>query len=153
MSSPSSNREKKRLSNDDLETIRAVLKQHPVRLGVLFGSVVSGKTHAHSDIDIAVEFEDSVPSIPTDEILSLITDLSSALERNDIDLSVVSDMKLRVGVAAFRDGVLLVGSQERMELHRTGFERALEHTEEKPLRERFDTVLENIAALKLDSTS
>lgn len=133
------------LSNSDIDTIRKVLEQHPVRLAVLFGSVVTGETHAHSDIDIVVEFEDSVT--PTNEILPLIADLSSALKRNDIDLSVVHDMKPRVGAAAFTNGVLLVGSQERMELHRTRFERAVNVIEEKEslsLRERFDRVIENI---------
>lgn len=96
------------LSNSDIDAIRKVLEQHPIRLAVLFGSMVTGETHAHSDIDIAVEFEDSVTS--TDEILHLIADLSSALNRNDVDLSAVHDMKPRVGVAAFNNGMLLVGS-------------------------------------------
>jgi predicted nucleotidyltransferase len=134
-------------SDIDLDAVRKVLKQHSVRLGVLFGSVVTGETHAHSDIDIVVEFEDSVTA--RDEILPLIADLSSALERNDIDLSVVHDMKPRVGVAAFSNGVLLIGSQERMELHRTRFERAVNAIKEKEslsLRERFDRVIEKIDA-------
>jgi predicted nucleotidyltransferase len=142
MSSSPDEKHDQHLSNSDIDAVRKVLEQHPVRLAVLFGSVVSGETHPHSDVDIVVEFEDSVT--PTDEILPLIANLSSALERNDIDLSTVHDIKPRVGAAAFNEGILLVGSQERMELHRAGFERAIEHTEEKPLRERFDAVIENI---------
>jgi predicted nucleotidyltransferase len=41
-----------------------------VRLAVLFGSVVSGETRPHSDVDIVAEFEGSVTA--TDEVLSLI---------------------------------------------------------------------------------
>lgn len=107
--------------------------------------MVREEIHPHSDIDIAVEFEDSVTA--TDEILPLIADLSSALDRNDIDLSVVHDIKPRVGVAAFSNGILLVGSEERMELHRIRFERAVNAIKEKEslsLRERFDRVIENI---------
>jgi len=38
----------------DLETIRETLQDHPVRLGLLFGSAASGTMHGDSDLDIAV---------------------------------------------------------------------------------------------------
>jgi hypothetical protein len=56
-------------------------------------------------------------------------------------------MKPRVGLAAFNDGERLIGSQERMELHRAGFERAvnvIEGKESPSLRERFDTVIDTV---------
>jgi hypothetical protein len=34
-----------------------------------------------------------------------------------------------------------------MELHRTGVERTIEHAEQKPLREQFDAVIENIDSM------
>lgn len=38
----------------DLEAIRRVLRKHPVRLGLLYGSAVSEDMHPGSDIDIGV---------------------------------------------------------------------------------------------------
>lgn len=127
------------------QALRDALGRHPVRLAVLFGSAATGGTHARSDVDIAVEFEDAVED-PADAVLPLLADLASALGRNDVDLSLVDDLNPRVGLAAFRDGVLLVGTRERMAVHRERFERAVADLErsEPSLRDRFDAVIENV---------
>jgi predicted nucleotidyltransferase len=129
----------------DLDRLREALGQHPVRLAVLFGSAASGRTHAASDVDIAIEFEDAVED-EKGELLALLTDLSIVLDRNDVDVALVSDLKPAVGLAAFSDGILVVGSRERMEIHRERFERETERIEaDRPsLRERFDTAIEGV---------
>lgn len=136
---------RERATDLDTNTLRNVLEQYPIRMVVLFGSEASGDTHPRSDLDIAVEFDDSVNN-RKQALLSLLTDLSMELERNDIDLSLVSDLKPRVGRAAFTEGVLLFGSRRRMELHQKRFERDVARLEDdrRSLRERFDAVIESV---------
>lgn len=131
----------------DVETLREVLESHPVRLAVLFGSEVTGRSHSGSDLDVAVEFDESVTDV-RGAFLGLHSALSSGLQRNDVDLSVVSDLRPRVGLAAFSDGVLLVGTESRMDAHRSRFERAVAEGAERraTLRERFDAVIDNVDA-------
>lgn len=130
----------------DRETIQEVLRDHPVRLAVLFGSQVTDTADAQSDIDIAVELTEEAHDSPLQAVMDLLTDLSIALDRNDIDLSLVSDLTPRVGRAAFSEGELLVGSPERAEHHREHFEQRVTEQSRADLRERFDAVLENVDA-------
>lgn len=129
----------------DFGVLREVLGEHPVRLAVLFGSMVTGETHSRSDLDIAIEFEESVDDVSS-AYMALLADLSSAVGRNDVDLSLVHDLKPRVGLAAFSQGTRLIGSRDRLETHRARFERAVAELErtEPSLRDRFDAVIENV---------
>ena len=128
----------------DVEAIRAVLDQHPVRLAVLFGSRATGVADARSDVDIAVEFESPVDD-PGRQLLAVLADLSVALDRNDIDLSLVDDLDPRVGRAAFTDGIRLLGTPERAETHRERFESEAERTRsEESLRDRLDATLTRV---------
>lgn len=130
----------------DADRVRDVLADHPVRLAVLFGSQVTGVADPGSDVDIAVEFEDDVD--PGDALLAVLTDLSVALDRNDVDLSVVDDLSPRVGRAAFAHGTLVCGPRERAERHRRRFERAVERSEsDRSLRDRFDETLTRVDRL------
>ncbi|WP_275882438.1 nucleotidyltransferase domain-containing protein [Halorhabdus sp. BNX81] len=129
------------------DRLREVLADHPVRVAVLFGSQVTGRIDPTSDVDIVVEFESAVKE-RTDAFLSLLTDLSVALDRNDLDLALVSDIDPRVGRAAFAHGTVLVGTDDRIERLRERFdERADERRSEEALRERFDRTIENINQL------
>lgn len=142
-----SRRPSRRESNPevDVDRLREVFDQHPVQLAVLFGSAARGTSHPTSDIDLAVEFDDAIED-EKQALLSLLTDLSIELDRNDVDVALVSDMKPAVGLAAFSDGVLVIGSRERMETHRGRFEREVERLDaDRPsLRERFDAVIEGV---------
>lgn len=125
----------------DVDAIRSVLDDHPVRLAILFGSSTDGTADASSDVDVAVELDDHV----TDRAgvrMDLLADLSIALERNDVDLALVDDLTPQVGRSAFRDGILLCGSAERENTHRTRFEELVDETDSSTsLRERFDETL------------
>ncbi|MFC3958825.1 type VII toxin-antitoxin system MntA family adenylyltransferase antitoxin [Halovivax cerinus] len=130
----------------DLDTIRGVLADRPVRLAVLFGSQATGITDAQSDVDIAVELMEEAHGDASQIRMELLVALSIALDRNDIDLSLISDLTPRVGLAAFTEGQLIVGSTERMRHHRHRFERRVTEQGQDDLRERFDAVLENVDA-------
>jgi len=131
----------------DVDRIRAVLADHPVRLAVLFGSQAAGTPDPASDVDIAVEFDASVEN-RGQALLAVLTDLSVALDRNDVDLAVVDDLEPRVGRAAFAEGRLLCGSAERAERHRRRFENRTESEQsDQSLRERFDETLARVDRL------
>lgn len=127
----------------DREAIDTVLADHPVRLAVLFGSAVTGRTHPHSDIDIAVEFDRTVDDVGTAR-LSLATDLAIALGTDDIDLAIIPDLEPGVGHEVTTEGQLLRGSSDRLDRHRKRFERTLDARDDPSPRERFDTVLDRI---------
>lgn len=131
----------------DVEAIRDVLADHPVRLAVLFGSRVDGTADESSDVDVAVEFDPDV-SDRSSALLSLLADLSVALDRNDLDVGAVDDLTPRVGLAAFEEGVLLCGSEERAAEHRKRFaDRVDSAASDRSLRERFDDALQSIDRL------
>lgn len=130
----------------DRDAIIDVLESHPVSLAVLFGSVVSGDRHPKSDIDIAVEFEDS-SSDTLDDRLSLIADLSVALETNEIDLAVIDDLDPYVGERAFHEGERLIGSEDQFEEERRRFERLTRQEDRDPPGERYDAALARIERL------
>lgn len=127
-----------------VDRIRDVFDEYPVRLAILFGSRATGLADARSDVDVAVEFEAAVEE-PGPTLLSLLTDLSVTLDRNDVDLALVADLDPRVGRAAFSHGILLCGSPDRAEILRERFEtEAAETRSEKSLRDRLDATLERV---------
>jgi predicted nucleotidyltransferase len=131
----------------DVERVRAAIADHPVRLAVLFGSQVTDGVDANSDVDIAVEFRPTVDD-RGQALLSLLADLSVALDRNDIDLAVVDDLAPRVGRAAFTHGTLLMGSGERADSLRRRFEeRVTADRSDRSLRERFDETVDHVDRL------
>lgn len=98
----------------DLDTLRDVLRAHPVELAILFGSHAGGDTHSASDIDIAVEFTKRDRSDPryNDVFLGLSADLSAELGTDDVDLVDLHAVSRSVAESIFAHGVLLVGEKE-----------------------------------------
>jgi predicted nucleotidyltransferase len=125
----------------DREALVSVLEEHPVSLAVLFGSVVDGEIHPNSDVDVAVEFEDDVAE-KGDALVSLVVDLTSTLQRDDVDIGVLNDLEPRIGRSAVESGEVLLGDPERLDDHRERFEAAIE--ERPPPGERFDAVIERV---------
>lgn len=134
------------LSSDDRRTLRRVLSRHPIRLAVVFGSQVRGDAHPTSDIDLAVEFDDSVEGAKTDARLRLIADVSSALGRNAVDVVDIATIRPAVGKSALEHGIVLLGSSERAEHYRDAFDR-IENDSDRTRSERFDAVLDRIEEL------
>jgi predicted nucleotidyltransferase len=130
----------------DLGTLQTVLREHPVRLAICFGSYATGTTHETSDIDLAVEFVDQRPSDPSynDAFLGLSADLSDALETDGVDLVDLHAVSPALATAIFETGVLLVGEQERAaELRR---QLTAAESETQSPRERLDAALDRIDA-------
>ena len=128
----------------DLDGLQAVLREHPVRLAILFGSHATGTTHATSDIDLAVAFNDHRPPDPSynDVFLGLSADLSDALETDDVDLVDLHAVSPPLAAAIFENGVLLVGSEE----HAAELRRQLtaRESDQQSPRDRLDAALDRI---------
>ncbi len=128
----------------DVDACQAVLREHPVRLAILFGSHATETTHATSDIDLAVEFDEHRPSDPdyNDVFLGLSADLSDALETDDVDLVDLHTVEPPLAAAIFENGILLVGEAE----HATELRRWLTASgdDQQSPRDRLDTALDRI---------
>lgn len=130
----------------DLDAVRAVLRDYPVRLTILFGSHATGEAHGESDIDIAVEFENKRPSDPTynEVFFGLSADISDTLETDDVDVVDLHSTSPAVAESIFESGVLLVGEQE----HAAELRRQLTtaSSDQRSPKERLDAALGRIDA-------
>lgn len=126
----------------DLATVRDVLADHPVGLGVLFGSRVRGTSGDHSDVDVAVEFD---PSVSGDDRyrarIALVVDLTRALGTDDVDVVDLDGVRPEVGRSALDHGLVIVGDPNRADRLSTRFERRATRPSRDERRERFDDVL------------
>jgi predicted nucleotidyltransferase len=102
------------VDDTDITTIERVVEGHPIRFAVLFGSHARGTQTAFSDVDIAVEFEESVSDEDRTRIrLDLIVQLIEALGTDEVDVAVLDSIRPEIGFSAVRDGVVLTGSDDR----------------------------------------
>ncbi len=126
----------------DGEAVRGVLQRYPIRLGIFFGSQVTGKTHAESDVDVAVEFDAGLsPENRPRARLDVIADLTRELGTDDVDVVDLDGVRPEIGVAALEGGVLLVGNSRRADQLRKRFtDRTTEDTRDDRLA-RFDDLL------------
>lgn len=128
----------------DLDALQAMLREHPIRLAILFGSHATETTHATSDIDLAVEFDESRPSDPNynDVFLGLSADLSDALETDDVDLVDLHTASPALAAAIFEHGILIIGTAE----HAAELRRQLtaRESDQQSPRDRLNTALDKI---------
>lgn len=129
----------------DLATVRCVLRRHPIRTGVLFGSHVRGTNHDSSDVDVAVEFD---PAVSDDERrqsrLDLIVDLSRTLGIDDVDVTDLDTIRPDIGASALEHGIVLVGDDERIRELRVDFARRMTERTHEERMERFDDALDSL---------
>ncbi|MCU4800365.1 nucleotidyltransferase domain-containing protein [Halobacteria archaeon HArc-gm2] len=112
---PGFDEERVALTGDELECLRDVLAAHGVGLAVLFGFTVQPDADP-ADLDIAIEFSEYRP---TDEgyaavYLDLYSTLEDEIER-PVDLVDVHSTSPPFASVVFDDGVLVLGSEERLE--------------------------------------
>ena len=107
--------------NSIREVVGATLSDHPISVGILFGSHARGEAHDRSDIDVAVVFEDTDPGDAghLDARLALGADLALALGTDDIDVVDIQSASPSLVRAIVRDGDRLVGSEADVEHLRT----------------------------------
>jgi predicted nucleotidyltransferase len=130
---------------DVFETVESVLADHPVSVGIVFGSRARGESHEHSDIDIAVAFEELEPgdSGHLNLRLQLGADLALALGTDDVDVIDLHSAPPALLRAIFRDGKQVVGTDEAAShLRETLLSEAAE--DHRSPAERFDDALASI---------
>lgn len=126
-----------------VKRLQRVLREHAVRLAILFGSHATETTHSTSDIDIAVEFESRQHDDP--DYNTVFFELSEALSEilgiEKVDVVDIHIASPDVASSLFEHGVLLVGEQIRVETLRRQLTTRRDH---RTPRERFDTALRKI---------
>lgn len=88
--------------------IEKIAKKFQLKLVIIFGSFVSGKNRADSDLDVAVL---GSRGVSFNEQIKLINELGRIFKKN-IDLSVLNTANPLLLFEASKNSVLLYGSQE-----------------------------------------
>ena len=121
------------------DIVAETLVDHPVSVGLLFGSQAREATHDRSDVDVAVAFEEETTG-HFEAQLTLGGDLALALGTDDVDIVDLRRAPPSLVRAVFRDGDLLVGTQaEANRLKKALLEDAPD--EQRSPAERFDDAL------------
>jgi len=133
------------LPDDIIDPTRRVLRDHPVRTAVLYGSQVRGTATDESDIDIAVEFE---PDLSVDDRhearLELIVDLMDALDTDEVDVTDLSTVRPAIGASALNTGVVLKGDRDWFDRLRERFERRRTRRSHEERMKAFDELLDRM---------
>jgi len=127
--------------------LEGLFRERPVRLAYLFGSMATGRTHAGSDVDIAVLLDESLTADARfAERLELIGRLSRIFRTDGVDVAVLNDAGPVLAYEVLRSGILLFSVDEET---RVEFQvRALRVYEDtRPLRE----VLARAMAARLEA--
>ncbi len=141
-------RERDSVTTVDRESAARVIERYPVRFAVLFGSHARGTQTEFSDIDIAVEFDESVAdSDRTRARARLISDLSKELGTDAVDVADFAAIRPSVAVSALEHGSILVGDEKRAASLHERFERQVTKTTHEERMDRFDELLARIADL------
>lgn len=94
------------------ERIRASLEaRDEVVFARLFGSQATGRTHARSDVDVAVWLREPYDRATFRPLLDLIAPVTHALGRDDVDIVILNEAPLRLAFNALR-GELLFSRDE-----------------------------------------
>lgn len=72
----------------DSHALAAIARRYGIALVIRFGSTVTGRTHAGSDVDLGVLFE-RLPGSPDDE-LRVIADLQALQSGRTVDVAVLN---------------------------------------------------------------
>lgn len=89
------------------ERLREVLQgRDDVVFAYLFGSAARGEMRRDSDVDVAVYLRAGEDAVPAK--LSLLSELTGALGRDAVDVSVLNDATPSLWISVLREGVLLL---------------------------------------------
>jgi predicted nucleotidyltransferase len=101
-----------KLKSDDA---RKLFADNHVLAAYLFGSVAEGRTHAHSDVDVAIAFQDSVPeSEYSDRRFAIILGVMGLLKFDDVDVVPLNRAPLLLVHEALKQPVTIyVADQEK----------------------------------------
>jgi predicted nucleotidyltransferase len=85
----------KKLTGQEKRVVEILSKQERVKLAYLFGSVARGKEGKLSDLDLAVFLDESLSKKERFNLqIALISEISSILKTDNVDLVVMNDASL-----------------------------------------------------------
>lgn len=94
----------------DVEAIEPVLDETPVMLAVLYGSHARQEATAASDVDIAIAFEESCPSVDrTRARLALTERLRGVLGTDTVDVVPLGQASATLRREICEDGIVIYG--------------------------------------------
>lgn len=126
----------------DRNVVKRVLRRHPIRVGVLFGSHARGTETAESDVDVAVEFEESLSADERHEArIDLIVDLMRTLGVNDVDVTDLDGARPAVAASALRTGIVLIDDEGRADRLLDAFEADTTDRSHEERMRQFDELL------------
>ena len=76
------------VSNEQRRQIAEIAEKHRLQIVLLFGSAIGGKSHAGSDLDIAVQFAGQPPDFG--RRAELLHDLQMVFSGCEVDLSLIN---------------------------------------------------------------
>ncbi len=110
----------------DTRQLESIALRHGIALIVQFGSTVTGRTHAHSDCDLAVLFERTPDSLGL--LADVVADLQAVSPGRDIDVGVLNHADPLFLKQVMEHGRLLYGSERRLQaLQLLAFKRYQDH--------------------------
>jgi predicted nucleotidyltransferase len=106
--------------------VEAVARRHGIELLLQFGSTVTGKSHARSDLDLGVLLQRVPDSMP--EYGALVSDLQSLVADRDVDIAIVNHADPLFLKRIIDGSRLIYGAQARLqELRIYAFKRYQDH--------------------------
>ena len=101
------------ITGQDKRVVEFLSKQKRVKLAYLFGSVAEGKEGKLSDVDLAVFLDESLSKKERFNLqLKLISELTSILKTDRIDLTVMNNAPLLLKYNIIKHGKILKGDKE-----------------------------------------
>ena len=95
------------LSSIKRAVARCVGTRRQIQAAYIFGSVATGRTHADSDVDVAVLIDRHVrPAQRLKYRLGLMADLGSALQRSDVEVVILNEASPLLAHRVLSRGVL-----------------------------------------------
>lgn len=102
-----------KVSGQDKRLVDFLNRQEHVKLAYLFGSVAKGKEGKLSDLDLAVFMDESLNKIEMFDLqLRLISEMTSILKTDKVDLVVMNDAPLLLNYNIIKHGKLLKDDEE-----------------------------------------
>jgi len=126
-----------KLSKTQQKKIKEIAEKNQLDLVLLFGSVVTGKLHPRSDIDIAVRFKDT-PSIDYKKIGDVHFDLQEAFDEAEVDIVVLNFADPLLLKRIMDDAQLIFGtSRQYADLKILAFKKYVDHQKYFQMERKF----------------
>jgi predicted nucleotidyltransferase len=117
--------------------LAAIFEGRKVVFAYLFGSQAKGNVGPLSDIDIAVCFDETIPSAEHFDLrLEVLGELTDLLQTDDVDLVVLNEAPPLLAHRILRDGRLLFSADERSRL-RFETRAVLQYLDWKPYLDKY----------------